>query len=170
VFDSLFRSVDSVPETKKPPQPSCSFAIVQKFSSKAFKMELPHMGQHCSEQNCKQLDYLPMKCDACSQAGIEHNRSINPKTEFDDFVSVLFHICVDQYLYRQDSVSRQSRIQAMYYKFFCLLLFEGTFTTFSKLKSQKEVTKEQDSRFFLPFLLGDRRIRIRPEPYPDPNL
>ena len=30
-------------------------------------MELPHMGQHCSEQTCKQLDYLPMKCDACEQ-------------------------------------------------------------------------------------------------------
>lgn len=30
-------------------------------------MELPHMGQHCSEQACKQLDYLPMKCDACNQ-------------------------------------------------------------------------------------------------------
>lgn len=25
------------------------------------------MGQHCSDQSCKQLDYLPMKCDACSQ-------------------------------------------------------------------------------------------------------
>jgi len=23
------------------------------------------MGQHCSEQSCKQLDFLPMKCDAC---------------------------------------------------------------------------------------------------------
>jgi len=30
-------------------------------------MELPHMGQHCSDSFCKQLDYLPMKCDACSQ-------------------------------------------------------------------------------------------------------
>ncbi len=67
------------------------------------------MGQHCSEQNCKQLDYLPMKCDACNQAGIEHNRSINPKTELDDFMPVL-----DQYFYRQDAVSRQSRIQAFY--------------------------------------------------------
>jgi len=25
------------------------------------------MGQHCSDSFCKQLDYLPMKCDACSQ-------------------------------------------------------------------------------------------------------
>lgn len=30
-------------------------------------MELPHMGQHCSDSFCKQLDYLPMKCDACSK-------------------------------------------------------------------------------------------------------
>ncbi len=28
------------------------------------------------------------------------------------------------------------------YKFFCLLLFEGTFTSFSRIKSQKEVTKQ----------------------------
>jgi hypothetical protein len=27
-------------------------------------------------------------------------------------------------------------------KFFCLLLFEGTCTSFSKIKSQKEVTKQ----------------------------
>jgi hypothetical protein len=27
-------------------------------------------------------------------------------------------------------------------KVFCLLLFEGTFTSFSKIKSQKEVTKK----------------------------
>jgi hypothetical protein len=50
-------------------------------------------------------------------------------------------------------------------KFFCLLLFEGTFTSFSKIKSQKEVTKQSESRFFLLFLgLGSRRpknIRIR---------
>jgi hypothetical protein len=46
-------------------------------------------------------------------------------------------------------------------KFFCLLLFEGTFTSFSKTKSQKEVTKQKESRFFLLFLLADRRIRIR---------
>jgi hypothetical protein len=31
---------------------------------------------------------------------------------------------------------------------------------FSKIKSQKEVTKQKKSRFFLLFLLGDRRIRI----------
>ncbi len=35
--------------------------------------------------------------------------------------------------------------------FFCLLLFEGTFTSFSKIKSHKEVTKQQESRFFLLF-------------------
>jgi hypothetical protein len=27
-------------------------------------------------------------------------------------------------------------------KFFCLLLFEGTFTSFSKIKSLKEVTRQ----------------------------
>ncbi|XP_066998907.2 AN1-type zinc finger protein 2A isoform X2 [Anabrus simplex] len=28
-------------------------------------MEFPHLGQHCTEPTCKQLDYLPLKCDAC---------------------------------------------------------------------------------------------------------
>jgi len=30
-------------------------------------MELPHLGKHCSEKSCRQLDFLPMKCDACSE-------------------------------------------------------------------------------------------------------
>lgn len=30
-------------------------------------MELPHLGEHCTESSCQRLDYLPMKCDACSQ-------------------------------------------------------------------------------------------------------
>ncbi|XP_052797158.1 AN1-type zinc finger protein 2A-like isoform X2 [Mya arenaria] len=29
-------------------------------------MELPHLGTHCHQKDCKQLDFLPMKCDACS--------------------------------------------------------------------------------------------------------
>ncbi|XP_072040014.1 AN1-type zinc finger protein 2A-like [Amphiura filiformis] len=28
-------------------------------------MEFPDVGEHCSEKTCKQLDFLPMKCDAC---------------------------------------------------------------------------------------------------------
>jgi hypothetical protein len=47
-------------------------------------------------------------------------------------------------------------------KFFCLLLSEGTITSFSKIKSHKEGTKQRESRFFLLFLLDDtRRIQIR---------
>ncbi|XP_069473025.1 AN1-type zinc finger protein 2A-like isoform X2 [Ambystoma mexicanum] len=30
-------------------------------------MEFPDLGKHCSEHTCKQLDFLPMKCDACEQ-------------------------------------------------------------------------------------------------------
>jgi hypothetical protein len=45
--------------------------------------------------------------------------------------------------------------------FFCRLLFEGTFTSFLKIKSQNDVTKQQESGFFLLFLLDDRRILIR---------
>ncbi|XP_038619150.1 AN1-type zinc finger protein 2A isoform X1 [Tachyglossus aculeatus] len=28
-------------------------------------MEFPDLGKHCSETTCKQLDFLPLKCDAC---------------------------------------------------------------------------------------------------------
>ncbi|XP_075037090.1 AN1-type zinc finger protein 2B isoform X3 [Mixophyes fleayi] len=30
-------------------------------------MEFPDLGKHCSESTCKQLDFLPLKCDACEQ-------------------------------------------------------------------------------------------------------
>ncbi|XP_054429372.1 AN1-type zinc finger protein 2A isoform X1 [Pteronotus mesoamericanus] len=30
-------------------------------------MEFPDLGKHCSEKACKQLDFLPLKCDMCEQ-------------------------------------------------------------------------------------------------------
>uniref|UniRef100_A0A2K5CXX2 Zinc finger AN1-type containing 2A n=1 Tax=Aotus nancymaae TaxID=37293 RepID=A0A2K5CXX2_AOTNA len=30
-------------------------------------MEFPDLGKHCSEKTCKQLDFLPVKCDMCKQ-------------------------------------------------------------------------------------------------------
>ena len=30
-------------------------------------MELPELGKHCHNSNCKQLDFLPMICDGCAQ-------------------------------------------------------------------------------------------------------
>uniref|UniRef100_A0A8C3LQ62 Zinc finger AN1-type containing 2A n=1 Tax=Chrysolophus pictus TaxID=9089 RepID=A0A8C3LQ62_CHRPC len=30
-------------------------------------MELPWLGRHCSERTCRQLDFLPLKCDACGE-------------------------------------------------------------------------------------------------------
>ncbi len=45
-------------------------------------------------------------------------------------------------------------------KFFCTLFLKVLLHHFSKVKSQKEVTKQYKSRFFLLFLLNDRRIRI----------
>ncbi|XP_033327446.1 AN1-type zinc finger protein 2A [Megalopta genalis] len=29
-------------------------------------MEFPNLGEHCSENSCNRLDFLPLKCDACS--------------------------------------------------------------------------------------------------------
>ncbi len=46
--------------------------------------------------------------------------------------------------------------------FFCILLFEGTYTSFSKYKKSKRSHNTVGIRFFLIlFLLNDRRIRIR---------
>ncbi|XP_038838789.1 AN1-type zinc finger protein 2A-like isoform X3 [Salvelinus namaycush] len=30
-------------------------------------MEFPVLGEHCSENSCKQLDFLPLRCDACEE-------------------------------------------------------------------------------------------------------
>ncbi len=48
-------------------------------------------------------------------------------------------------------------------KFFLLtvLLMKVHLHHFSKIKSHKEVTKQEESMFFLLFLLDDRRFRIR---------
>jgi hypothetical protein len=46
-------------------------------------------------------------------------------------------------------------------KFFCLLLFEGTFTSFFKDKKSKRSNKTVGIKVFFLFLLDDRTIRIR---------
>ncbi len=46
-------------------------------------------------------------------------------------------------------------------KFFCLLLFEGTFTSFFKEKKAKRSHETVGIQVFLPFLLDDRRIWIQ---------
>lgn len=30
-------------------------------------MEFPDLGKHCCEETCRQLDFLPLKCDACGE-------------------------------------------------------------------------------------------------------
>uniref|UniRef100_A0A8D0E4J8 AN1-type domain-containing protein n=1 Tax=Salvator merianae TaxID=96440 RepID=A0A8D0E4J8_SALMN len=30
-------------------------------------MEFPDLGRHCSVESCKRLDFLPVKCDACTE-------------------------------------------------------------------------------------------------------
>jgi hypothetical protein len=59
-------------------------------------------------------------------------------------------------------------------EFFCLLLFKGTFTSFFKDKGKKEVTKQEESRFFLLFCLviegsGARSGSMPLNPDPDPG-
>ncbi|XP_055959014.1 AN1-type zinc finger protein 2A [Patella vulgata] len=48
-------------------------------------MELPHLGEHCSDSSCKRLDFLPMTCDACQ------------KTFCGDHVTYSSHNCTESY-------------------------------------------------------------------------
>jgi hypothetical protein len=41
-----------------------------------------------------------------------------------------------------DLQDANKKLICLFKSFFCLLLFEGIFTSFSKIKSQKEVTKQ----------------------------
>jgi hypothetical protein len=59
------------------------------------------------------------------------------------------------------SVTFKMSTKNIFLKFFGLLLFEDTFTSFFKDKSHKKVTKHYESMFFLLFLLDDIRIRSR---------
>lgn len=36
-------------------------------------MELPDLGKHCTVSSCNKLDFLPIKCDACSQIFCEEH-------------------------------------------------------------------------------------------------
>ena len=40
-------------------------------------MELPDLGRHCANPVCKQLDYLPFKCQYCKQEYCDEHS--NPK-------------------------------------------------------------------------------------------
>lgn len=41
-------------------------SVANNDSSTHILMEFPQLGQHCSVKTCNRLDFLPMKCDACS--------------------------------------------------------------------------------------------------------
>jgi len=55
---------------------------------------------------------------------------------------------------------RDASKKQIFKKVFLLLLLKVYLHHFSKIKSQKEVRKQYESRFFLLLLLDDRRIRI----------
>ncbi|KAM8934431.1 AN1-type zinc finger protein 2B isoform 2-T2 [Pelodytes ibericus] len=48
-------------------------------------MEFPDLGKHCSESTCKQLDFLPLKCDACEQIFCK------------DHITYVLHECTSAY-------------------------------------------------------------------------
>jgi hypothetical protein len=58
---------------------------------------------------------------------------------------------------------KDAKIFIFFFKFLLnTVLFEGTFTSFFKDKKSKRSHKTvKEARFFLQFLLDDRRIRIR---------
>merc|ERR1712110_328514 len=59
------------------------------------KMELPHLGTHCSLPTCNRLDYLPFKCNNCAENFCEnhwksgqHNCSKSPVEHSSTFDNV----------------------------------------------------------------------------------
>ncbi|XP_044289550.1 AN1-type zinc finger protein 2A [Varanus komodoensis] len=40
-------------------------------------MEFPDLGKHCSEKTCKQLDFLPLKCNACEEVFCKNHIAYN---------------------------------------------------------------------------------------------
>ncbi|PIK47571.1 putative AN1-type zinc finger protein 2B-like isoform X1 [Apostichopus japonicus] len=56
-------------------------------------MEFPDLGQHCSNSSCKQLDFLPMKCDACSKifCDLQASDSLKPENSFRSSHGFPFH-------------------------------------------------------------------------------
>jgi hypothetical protein len=48
-----------------------------------------------------------------------------------------------------DLQDANKKIKKRQKEFFCILLFEGTFISFSKIKSQKEVTRPDEKKGFL---------------------
>jgi hypothetical protein len=75
------------------------------------------------------------------------------------------------HFYLQDA----NKKRIFFKKFFCLVLFEGTFTSFFKDKKSKRSHKTVEIKVFLAFLLNDRRVRIQIHEAqkhvdPDPDL
>lgn len=62
-------------------------------------MELPHIGQNCALKQCNQLDFLPVKCDACSNVFcIEHyqyERHNCDKAKDKDFQVPVCPLCME---------------------------------------------------------------------------
>ncbi|KAJ4823590.1 stress-associated protein [Turnera subulata] len=59
--------------------------------------EFPNLGNHCSLQDCKQIDFLPFTCDLCSQVFCLEHRSYAehscPKANTQDVTVVICPLC-----------------------------------------------------------------------------
>ncbi|RWR84377.1 zinc finger protein [Cinnamomum micranthum f. kanehirae] len=57
----------------------------------------PELGQHCQQSSCNQLDFLPFKCDACTQVFCLEHRSYKshncPKAEQKSRTVVVCSLC-----------------------------------------------------------------------------
>ena len=96
---------------------------------------------------------------------IKVNPSRNTNSAFKRSVADPRNFAADPYLWLMDpdSVTFVSDLQVVkknYPKFFCLLLFKGTFTSFFTGKRSKRSHKTIWIKVFLLFLLDERRIRI----------
>ncbi len=89
--------------------------------------------ERCEELCCQYLGWLKsLECDI-----------LDPDTGICTYAKRIWIL-----LFRQWYSRWQLKI-IFFSPFFCVLLLEATFTSFSKIKGHKEVTKKKESRFFL---------------------
>uniref|UniRef100_A0A6G1SHY4 AN1-type zinc finger protein 2B n=1 Tax=Aceria tosichella TaxID=561515 RepID=A0A6G1SHY4_9ACAR len=71
-------------------------------------MELPHIGQNCALKECNRLDFLPVKCDACSSVFcLEHYRYERhncDKAKNKDFQVPVCPLCMEPVVAKRDQL------------------------------------------------------------------
>jgi hypothetical protein len=124
--------------------------IYQSNESHTEKSSFISISQSTTRQwDKKPSAYLPVK--DTDNLWPQWIKPVNPLNQCSERIPLLFF----------SSVTFKMPTKKKIYKCFCLLLFEGTFTSFFTDKKSQQRHKTVEIKVFLLFLLDDGRIRIR---------